>query len=394
MKRVCVLGSNSGRNAGDAAILSSIIRNLSARHPDIRFDVPTTRPDYLYEKFGRERVRAVSMMPWTGSLRLLGLPTLYSIARSDAVLITDGIIFDVKLFNPLFNFLILLVFLVPFARLFRREVVCFLVGIGPLESFWGKRMGRLVCRLCDRVMAREEDSAELVRSLGVDPARVGVYADAAFVNEPAPPERGLAILRHLGLSRSRPIVALNINSYADRWLARGEKLGNPEEFKGRLASAFDRLVGELNCQVLLIGTQVMDSDYAAEVLERCGHSDSIRNISNADYTPEEIMAVLGHVNVFAGMRLHSIILASAMGTPCIGLVYAPKVRQHMRLLGFADFAIELKGFKPNHLVGKVGAMLKEEAKWRAVLGERLVEIKADANRGFDELVRSLEGGGF
>jgi len=74
MKRVCVLGSNSGRNAGDAAILSSIIRNLSARHPDIRFDVPTTRPDYLYEKFGRERVRAISMMPGRGAYGCWGCP--------------------------------------------------------------------------------------------------------------------------------------------------------------------------------------------------------------------------------------------------------------------------------------------------------------------------------
>lgn len=394
MKRICVLGSNSGRNAGDAAILSSIIRNLWARNPDIRFDVPTTKPDYLYQKFSRERVRAVSMMPWTGSVRLLGLPTLYSIARSDAVLITDGIIFDVKLFNPLFNFLILLAFLIPYARLLRKKVVCFLVGIGPLDSYWGRRLGRLVCSRCDRIMARDEETAGLVASLGIEPSRIGVYADAAFINEPAPAKRGADILRHLGFSRSRPIVAVNINSYADRWLSRGEKIDNAEEFKSRLALALERIVGELGCQVLLIGTQVMDSAYAGEVMERCGRSESIRNISNADYTPEEIMAVLGHVNVFAGMRLHSIILAAAMGTPCIGLVYAPKVRQHMKLLGFSDFMIELKGFRPQHLIGKVGSMLKEEAKWREVLEERLAGIKAAASKGFDDLVRGLEGDGF
>ena len=62
MARICVLGSNSGRNAGDAAILSSIIRNLAALRPETVFEVPVPRKRDLYRRFSRANTRAVPMM--------------------------------------------------------------------------------------------------------------------------------------------------------------------------------------------------------------------------------------------------------------------------------------------------------------------------------------------
>lgn len=44
MKRVTILGNNSGRNAGVMAILGNMLRDISDLYDDIEFYDPTTNP--------------------------------------------------------------------------------------------------------------------------------------------------------------------------------------------------------------------------------------------------------------------------------------------------------------------------------------------------------------
>jgi len=101
MKTICVLGNNSGRNAGDAAILGGLLEDISALYPGVLFLVPTIRPSFVAENFRRYNVRPVSLMPWNLSLKILGLPVFSSTSGADLVLVTDAILFDLKLYNPL-----------------------------------------------------------------------------------------------------------------------------------------------------------------------------------------------------------------------------------------------------------------------------------------------------
>ena len=85
MKRITVLGNFSGRNIGDNAILGNLLQSFSETYPDITFLVPTLMPSFIRKEFGKVyRVKALSLMPWHGSLKILGLPTLYAMLRTDA----------------------------------------------------------------------------------------------------------------------------------------------------------------------------------------------------------------------------------------------------------------------------------------------------------------------
>ena len=189
-KSFTLLGSNSGRNAGDAAILASIMSVLRDRFgAECRFEVPTTHPQFVDGNYSKEfNVKGISVMPWTGSIRLLGLPTFRSIRRTDAALITDGIIFDVKLFNPLFNFLITLIFIAPWTKFCGKKLICYSVGVGPLRSYFGRRFARYVVNLCDLVMVRDADSLALLKEIGVTKP-IYETADAVFQNWGESPER-------------------------------------------------------------------------------------------------------------------------------------------------------------------------------------------------------------
>ena len=48
MKTVCLLGSSSGRNAGDAALIGAIMHDLDMTlQVPLRYEVSTTNPKYL-----------------------------------------------------------------------------------------------------------------------------------------------------------------------------------------------------------------------------------------------------------------------------------------------------------------------------------------------------------
>jgi hypothetical protein len=119
-KRVTVLGNFSGRNAGDNAILGNLLADLSSAYPDLVFLVPTLNPAFVRRCFGHHRVRALGLMPWNGSLKIFGFPALRAMLWTDAVLITDNILFDHRFFNPAFNYLSTISLLAPLCR--RRNI--------------------------------------------------------------------------------------------------------------------------------------------------------------------------------------------------------------------------------------------------------------------------------
>ena len=380
-KRLCVLGSNSGRNAGDAAILASIVDNFLAVDPDLHFDVPTTHSRYIKETFPGTNVHPVSIMPWTGSVRLLGPTTLWSIFRSDAVLITDGIIFDIKLFNPLFNFLILLAFLVPFARLFGKKVISFCVGVGPLDTRAGRFLAKMVCNLSDAVMVREQSSLDLLTEIGVKPELIEIYADVAFINSPASEERALEILADHGVSSEEECIGVNVNSYIDLWLRRSESLDR-ERFTTEMAGALDRSIEELKVRVVFIITQVMDIKIADEIRGRMKHGEKAPVISNRRYSNREVMAVMGRTSLFVGMRLHSLILASAMDAPVLGLAYAPKVRHFMKMLGAEDLIFELDSITAESLSSAMSGAWGRRKEIKEQIRPSLEKSKRKAREAF------------
>ncbi len=385
MATLCVLGSNSGRNAGDAAILSSIIHNTLEQAPGTRFEVPAPRKRNISDRYAPDVVRGVPMMPWNLSLRFIGWTTACSIKRSDAVLITDGIIFDVKLLNPIFNFLILLVFVVPLARLFRKPVICFLVGIGPLDSRLGRKCARFVCDRCDAIWVRENDSKTLLESVGIASERIEVYADAAFVDPPAGEERVDEILKENGLADSeQPLIGINVNSYVDQWLKKSEGIDGTQ-FAAELAKAVDLLIEEEDCRVVLVVTQIMDIAYAEGILEQVNRRECVAVLDNGRYSSEELMGTMGRMRYFVGMRLHSLILAAAMDVPCIGLAYAPKVRHFMDLMGTPESLIELADFSAAGLLAQVQRLSVNDGALRPAWTTRVATLKEQARAGYQAL---------
>jgi hypothetical protein len=161
---VCLLGSAAGRNAGDAALISGIMEAIDLRlKRRLLYRVPTLFPRFVEQTYRHNRVEAINVMPWTGSLKLLGWPTYRAVTGSDLSLVFDAVLFDRSLFNPMFNFLSSLYFLLPAAKKAGRRVGLYNCGVGPITTDLGAKMLKKVCDSCDFITVREEGSAEVLR---------------------------------------------------------------------------------------------------------------------------------------------------------------------------------------------------------------------------------------
>ena len=340
---ITLLGNNSGRNLGDAAIMSSILDTLAREIPDAEVLVPSLKPEFIDSHYGKKyNVKGVDVSPKTISMRLLGLPTFACLAKSDVALICDGIIFGRHLFSP-HNFLITLIFLVPFARLFGCKVVCFSCGIGPFPSKLSKIFARWVIQLSDLVIMREHDSANLAKKLGVTKP-IQVTGDAAFVNPVSDRSAAEKLAQENELDLNKPLLGLNITPYIDSWLEKDERLAAKDKFLHEYAAGVRKVLDQIEAeegtrpQCPVFCCSPMDEEYSQQFAKEVGGVV----IDNTRYLSHDMQALMRCCGLMVGMRFHSCVLASASGAPIVGLVYAPKVRGYMRLLECEEYSVELR----------------------------------------------------
>ncbi|GFP26708.1 hypothetical protein HKBW3S33_00123 [Candidatus Hakubella thermalkaliphila] len=394
LKRITLLGSVSGRNAGDVALIASIMSEIRNLHPEGTFEIPTINPAFIKKHYSHLVARPVSMLPWHLSVKMLGLPTFLSVRRADMVLVFDAVLFDRKLFNPLFNHMSALALLIPYAKKHGKLVAYYNVGVGPVYTSLGKKILASISNQADLITVRDEDSLNLLREVGVTRLSIHVTADAALNNQPAPPERVQEIMKEQGIFSDRRWIGMNVNTYVDTWVRSGEKGISRRNFQNTMAQVADSVMDDLDVDIVFFATQVMDIPLFQAIIQEVKKKERVRLVTNRDYTNHEIMGLLGQMELFVGMRLHSLILASAMYTPIVGLVYLPKVRSYLKEIGQPDQGLEFADFNARRLVSLIESTWERRELIRQQVERvgRLKEESRKAARLVVELLRQRDSG--
>ena len=343
MKNIAILGNNSGRNAGDAAILGCLLEDISARYPDVEFHVPTINPAFIRNAFAKYPVKPVGLLPWNLSAKIYGIPVYRTVLNADLVLVTDAILFDRKLYNPLFNYLWTLSRVLPKAHKRGIPAVLYNSSLGPVRTGAGKKCMQRVVDSSHVLVLRDRDSLDLLKTLQIHHGNVQMGADCALNAVASPDMRFKDICRNENLfSSDRPVIGFNVNSYIDAFVReKGKKFGR-DQLVTLYARTVDRVVEILGVDVIFIETQHMDMGIAQQVLDQIKNKDHIRLVSNKRYSYSDICAVLKRLELFAGMRTHSLILSSAMHTPPVGILTYPKNLGYMRTIGLENNLVDFR----------------------------------------------------
>ncbi|MDX1449568.1 MAG: polysaccharide pyruvyl transferase family protein, partial [Acidimicrobiia bacterium] len=221
------------------------------------------------------------------------------------------------------------------------------LGVGPLSTDDGRAEASLFFSAVDLVTVRDPESAELARSLGAaDPK---VVADPAVLLEPADddPIAAEAEVEDLPTSGAKKIVVSVRHWDDDRWM-------DP------LAEALDRLVDEIDADVIFVPFQHSGRGLANDVLVSTRVAARMRNrarraVLGTELSPTETLAAIGSADLLIGMRLHSVIFAATTGVPSVAMAYDPKVRVAMERLGLGSQVVDLGGVTSDWLVEAASA---------------------------------------
>jgi polysaccharide pyruvyl transferase WcaK-like protein len=389
-KTVCVLGSYSGRNAGDAAILDGLLADLAPRFPQARFEVPSYNPSFLERTYPCPPLAPISLRPWRGALKIFGLPTLRACRRADLILITDAILYDLDFFDPFHNFLSTLQWVLPGARRRGIPVVAYNAALGPVATPRGERALRKVLESCTALILRDAESVPLLRRLAPAAPEPIAGADCAL-NVPREQREPLRKLRAANpfFRSDRPILGFNVNAYLDVYLKGYAGRFSRRDFVALAAAALRWAHRELGARVLLIQTVRMDTSINRELRDAAGLGPDLLWLSNRELHHRELAQLLSEAELHVGMRTHSLILAAAGGTPIVGIVATPKNRGFLATLGLTG--IEFAGLTEASLIEAIGRAWAARDALRAELALRVEAEKRRAREVREHLARYLDG---
>lgn len=348
MKKVCVVGNFSGRNAGDAAILGGLLEDISKLYNDLLFEIPTINTKFVERNYASYHVKPVSLLPWNLSLKIFGVPIFRSALNSDLILVTDAILFDRYLFNPLFNYLSTMALLLPIAKKKGIPVVLYNVSLGPVYTKLGKTCLERVVNSSELIIVRDRESIAILDRLGIRRDDIEIGADCALNVTPTGSEKLRTIIdsEHLDF-RNGQTITFNVNSYINVFVSKRKNRMSKEELTAIIAKAVDSVIEELKVRVLFVVTQPMDLKITQMVMERVCQRGKIPMVSNVTYSYQDLAGLFFKAALHMGMRTHSLILASSGYTPIVGIVATPKnrgfirsIEQEERMIEFPDLTAQ------------------------------------------------------
>ncbi len=239
--------------------------------------------------------------------------------------------------------------LAAFRRRTRGPLVGCGLGIGPLDTAWGRFFARRALRQLDALIVRDPTSEGLVRGLlrgpgpevylAPDPAVSGSVADSEIgeryllEKEGVPATTGeirvgVAVQPwHHPLRRLRPA----------QWLRAREATDVPEEPEVRmnhLAAAINRFAAARSVRCLFF--PMYNAPWERDDLESARWAARLStpsHILRMTTSPDVLRAAAGRCDLFLSLRLHGAVLSMSAGTPTAGIACASKVVDYYAATG-------------------------------------------------------------
>ncbi|MBI5421738.1 polysaccharide pyruvyl transferase family protein [Candidatus Peregrinibacteria bacterium] len=291
--KLALVGNYGATNVGDDAIMGSILKS----HPTHEWTVFSANPEETREKF---LVKSAPLFPLgVRSLFKYGFRTSVRAMKSvEAVVVGGGGLFqDSHLFACF-----LWGWQVWWALRLGKPLFIYATGVGPLKTGLGKRITRWVYGHASGVTVRDQKSYDRLVELGVDPAKVEITADPAFLFKASEQEK----------TRHPHSVLISLRP----WLGHNAK--TIEAF----ATYLLKLKAEKSATFAFVSMQgVREHDHQV-------FDPLVKRVGGVVLAPKdfpELIELLEQAEFAIGMRYHFLIAALIARTPTLAVSYSPKV---------------------------------------------------------------------
>ncbi len=312
MINLLIAGYHGFGNCGDEAILKAMTTNIRKIAKDVEITALSHNPEFTKTEYGIESVQRFNV-----------LQVLSAIRHSDIILSGGGTLLQNGTST---RSLIYYLGIIKLAKLFRKRVMLYANGIGPVTGAFNQRLVRSVINTVDVITLREKLSEADLRSIGVSNPNVTVTADAAFKLSSIADDEAEQLLLNEGFEDiGKPRVGVSVRAWSKA------KFG--DDYIMKIARACDD-IADTGKEIIFIPMQ-FPNDIAVSKRVASMMKNKSYVLTNR-YTPAQILGVVGRVDAMVSMRLHTLIFAAVKNVPMVGIIYDPKIEYYLKELNMPE----------------------------------------------------------
>jgi polysaccharide pyruvyl transferase WcaK-like protein len=226
---------------------------------------------------------------------------------------------------------------------------------------------------------RDRQGYRLLEDVGVT-REIHLTADPALLLQPE--ELPIDVVRTEGVQFDRHLVGFSVREPGP-----AAPDIDPEEYYALLANAADFVVERLDADVVFVPMETTDIQHSHAVVAHMKNTQR-GEILRKQYSPEQILDLIGRFEFVVGMRLHFLIFAALRGTPFTALPYASKVVGLLEALGMETPSLGNVGI--GQLLARIDRSWDTREEIRAMIRQRLPALQDRARQTNDLLLRFLE----
>ena len=328
--RFLLLGNYGNFNIGDEMLLKSVLRDIRALHSDknVVFQIPTRNPEFveIYHKAYSHLIKPLA----------LGSPSklLEAFLNSDAIIVGGGGIWS-KYTGPFAHFIPIVTIV---GKLFGKRVEYRAIGLYSTAKTIDRILVNLALLSADSCSVRDDESFRMLWKMNKKKAKkvddlaiqyLGTLSreelDCAEI-----PSDTRALLSHLK-ENDGLIVGISAKPVQD------------QEINLKLVSEFAAAISALNAQYA--GRIHFVFFPFAKTNSRIENDDELTRIISGQISKEDndritfldhadplswFIAIRDYVDIFVGMRFHSIIFASEANKPVLCIPYERKISEFLQ----------------------------------------------------------------
>lgn len=340
-------------NSGDDALLTAITDNLRSYKEDVRILTLSKNPKQTRKLFKVDSVN-----------RFNPLSVYKSLKKSKLFLNGGGtLIHDATSSHSLYYYL----YLMNLAKKLKLKLVVYANGIGPFKQK-NEKISSLVTKKADLITLRDELSLKELRRIGVDNKNVFVTADPAITLNACTEEETLKLMEENNIDPLKKYMAVSVRGWNK----------NDKLFEAKIAEICDYVYEKYNIETIFITLRPSeDLVISQNILQRMSHKGYI---IKTEQSAEKLMGVISKCELVIGMRLHSLIYATTMCVPLIGVIYDPKIKGFLEYIR-QDMLIDAENIDSSRLREMIEEILnnKDEIKKNLIAYKEELSKKALSN---------------
>ncbi|MBY3619198.1 polysaccharide pyruvyl transferase CsaB [Acinetobacter sp. CUI P1] len=364
-KKIVISGYYGFHNSGDEAVLQSILNALQKQSQALGISIEpivlSIDPEWTSATYGVKSVHRMKLVEVRQAI------------YESAGLISGGgsLLQDVTGSKSIPYYL----GIIKLAQWMGRPTFIYAQGIGPVNRKLFHPLIKSVFRKCTYISVRDDQSRELLLSMGLEQKNVEVVPDP--VMGLSLPEDTDASTQSSELSNSLPVIGISVRYW--------------EQDRKELDSLAQGLIKAnrevpLHLRFLPFHTP-SDNEASRYMMDKLKgsiteHGGQVSICEDAIH-PQQMLREVGQCDVLIGMRLHSLIYAAGRRVPLIGISYDPKIdhfldRVQCHPVGATDT------LDAEHVAAEIVHLLNTGQEWRAaradVISKLILEAEAPARQ--------------